>query len=77
MSVQTHWIEIDGVVYVVEGEYNPGEPTVMYYKDMSGSPGCPHSFNVLSVTNDGNECLLTQEIEDEIEELILNKYYDL
>ncbi len=37
------------VQLIVEYEYDPGEPTVMYYADMSGYPGSAPCVNILDI----------------------------
>ena len=68
-------IEINGLKFEVEFDYQPEEAMVMYYSDGSGYPGCPaeiegiHSFSIKGIDlmplldcNPG----LEQEVEEAI-----------
>lgn len=73
-----HYLPYDGVKWVVEGYYDPGEPMVMYYSDMSGHPGTPATFYIESICVEGSEAdlyeFLHQRIISEIELKILENY---
>ena len=76
-----HEIQFQEDTVFVSGEYDPGEPMVMYHSDMSGSPGTPQSFTIHEIqkfeTQEKNLIDNYQEKEIEsIEEIILNRFYN-
>jgi hypothetical protein len=54
MSTHKTTIEIE---VEIQFEYDPGEPTVYYYKDGSGHPGTAPSVEITSVISDGVEII--------------------
>lgn len=67
-----------GLEFVVDYEYDKGEPMVMYYPDMSGHPGSPPSVEIHGVYLEGNEQdiydALSEDCITTIEEKILESY---
>jgi len=64
-----------GVDLEVTYKYYEEEPTVMYYKDMSGHPGSPAEVELFSAEVNGVDIIeiLNEEQIEEIENIILNK----
>jgi len=59
------------VPLTVEYEYDPGEPMVMYYSDMSGHPGSAPCVNVLDILVEGISIYEVFEDIEQLEEKIL------
>jgi hypothetical protein len=57
-----------GLDIVIEYEHDPGEKTVYYRRDGSGSPGYPPSIDIIRITADGGrEDIADNFTEDELE----------
>jgi len=77
--MEQHEIEYRGVFVVVVGEYEPSEPTIRYYEDMSGYPGASATFTIQNVMVEDVDIseLLSYEQLNEIENLIIEKFYGI
>lgn len=42
-------VKFQGIILTVEGDYQPAEARVNYYKDGTGYPGCPADFDITGV----------------------------
>jgi len=75
---ETFDIEYCNVVLFVTGYYSPEEKRVMYNSDLSGYPGAPAEFDIDKIQCGRQDImdLLSGSQLDEIEQLILNTYYD-
>jgi hypothetical protein len=83
-------VEINGVSFEVDGNYQPEEKEVLYYSDGSGYPGCPASIEVTKILykdQDVTELIFelfgSEEIEDaylermdEINQQSIDEYYE-
>ena len=70
----TETIKFKGVEFLVEFDYQPEEPMVMYYPDGSGYPGCPEEIQITKIEHQGTDFFELLEGEFEaIEELISEK----
>lgn len=58
-------IDLEGVEYEVEFDYQPEEPMVMYYKDGSGDPGCSAEVIITEIKRKGVDCFTF--FEDDLE----------
>ena len=69
-------IEYNEIVLEIEYDYQPMEPTVMYYKDGSGDPGCPSSVEINDIKHCGESIieLLSEDTIDDIKEITLNEH---
>lgn len=61
------------VPLTVEYEYDPGEPTVMYYSDMSGHPGSAPYINILDILIGDVSIYEVFENIEQLEEFILDE----
>jgi len=70
-------INFKGIDFIIEGIYDSGEDSVMYYNDMSGHPGCAPSFEIESIFVEDSEInifeLFSWEDIGKIEELVLEE----
>jgi hypothetical protein len=77
MSLETKNMEFHGLNIVVEFDYSPEEPMVMYYPDGSGYPGCPAEVEITSVMIEGKydaiDLFDTFGILPQLEEVILDE----
>ena len=75
---KTTEVTVWGLEFVVDYEYDKGEPMVMYYPDLSGHPGSPPSVEIYGVFLEGNEQdiydALSEDCVSEIEQIILESY---
>lgn len=61
------------VPLTVEYEYDPGEPMVMYYSDMSGHPGSTPYINILDILIGDVSIYEVFENIEQLEEFILDE----
>jgi len=56
----------------IEYTYDPGEKMIRYYKDGSGSPGCPPSIEIESILIDicGTMVDITEQVDGDLLEKI-------
>ena len=70
-------INLRGLDFEVEFNYQPYEPMVKYYEDGTGYPGSSEYAEVIQVTH--KETDFTEFLEDdinEIEQLVLDKMHE-
>ena len=48
-------IEVEGVKFDVEFDYQPEEAQVRYYSDGSGYPGCAEEVSIYSIKHKGED----------------------
>lgn len=65
----TGTINYCGVDFEVQYDYYPEEKEVRYYADGSGYPGCPESFEFISITIGGVDVMELCEEHDLFEKL--------
>ena len=74
MAVIIEEIEFRGVTLDVELDYEPSEPMVMYYSDMSGYPGSPAEIGIISIKIENQDVYeLLEDYLDEITDLLYEK----
>ena len=68
-------INYKGVLLLVGGTYEPGEEGELYDGDMCGTPPTPGLFDINEVFVEETDIyeMLSYEILEELQELILNK----
>ena len=78
MSTQNTEVIVWGIEFIVDYEYDRGEPQVDYYPDGSGNPGSPPSVEIYGIYLDNNDQdildAISQSCIDKIEEQILESY---
>lgn len=70
MQVTINFKDID---LIVEGIYDSGEDSVMYYNDMSGHPGCAPSFEIESIFVEDSEIDISELFSFKDLEIIAEK----
>lgn len=67
-------LEFRGVTLDVELDYEPSEPMVMYYSDMSGYPGSPASIEIINIEIGGQDAMeLLEDYLEDITDLLYQK----
>jgi hypothetical protein len=72
-------IDINGIDFEVEFDFQPEEKEVRYYSDGSGYPGCPASIDNINVSFKGTDFtdFMKETIGlDKVEELLWKRFED-